>query len=128
MQNEPPKNRKTECVFTTSNEKTIRPRPGGAVDTTDMKQPPDRLLDSRGTGTDVPSCSRAGHGVRDMHIPLVAHALAVPSTPRASQSTRLFARWPTPMRSPIVLNCSWWYSWPLLSAVVIWLCEHFQLE
>ena len=53
-----------------------------------MKPPPDRLLDLRGTGTDVPAFNRAPYGVRGAHIFTVATALALLSTTLAWQFTR----------------------------------------
>ena len=94
----------------------------------DMKPPPDRQLDIRGTGTDVPSVSGHGHGVRGAHIFIVATVLAAVSTTLAWQFTRLFGKWATPLRTLIILNCSWWYFWALLAPVVIWLSERFRFE
>ena len=93
-----------------------------------MKPPPDRLLDIRGTGTDVPALGRARHGVRGIHILLVATVLALLSTTLAWQFTRLFGKWPTPLRTLIVLNVSWWYFWAFLAPLVIWLSQRFPFE
>ena len=93
-----------------------------------MKPPPDRLLDIQGTGTDVPAWSHISHGVRGIHILLVATGLALLSTTLAWQFTRLFGKWPTAFRTLVVLNFSWWYFWALAAPVVIWLSEHFRFE
>ena len=93
-----------------------------------MKPPPDRLLDLRGTGTDVPAFNRAPHGVRGAHILTVATALALLSTTLAWQFTQLFAKSPTPLNTLIVLNFSWWYFWALMAPEVMWLARRFQFE
>jgi two-component system LytT family sensor kinase len=93
-----------------------------------MKPPPDRLLDIRGTGTDVPAFNRSPHGVRGSHILIVATALGLLSTTLAWQFTQLFARSPTPLSTLIVLNFSWWYFWALMAPVVMWLARRFQFE
>jgi signal transduction histidine kinase len=93
-----------------------------------MKPPPDRLLDIRGTGTDVPAFGLPPHGVRGGHILAVATGLALLSTTLAWQFTQLFAKAPTPLNTLIVLNFSWWYFWALMAPVVMWLARRFQFE
>ena len=93
-----------------------------------MKPPSDRLLDIRGTGTDVPALARPQYGVRRLHIVLVATGLALLSTTLAWQFTRLFGKYPTPLYTLVVLNFSWWYFWALMAPAVVWLSQHFQFE
>ena len=93
-----------------------------------MKPPPDRLLDFHGTGTDVPAWGPAHHGVRGLHIVLVATLLAILSTTLAWQFTRLFGKWPTPLGTLVALNFSWWYFWALLAPAVLWLSRRFRFE
>ena len=52
-----------------------------------MKPPPDRLLDIRGTGTDLPPRLRPKYGVGWMHVLVVATALGLLSTTLAWQFT-----------------------------------------
>ena len=92
-----------------------------------MKPPPDRLLDLRGTGTDVPALARPRYGVRWRHVLLVATALGLLSTTLAWQFTRIFGK-PTPLYTLVLLNFSWWYFWAAMAPTVVWLSQHFQFE
>jgi two-component system, LytTR family, sensor kinase len=76
----------------------------------------------------VPAWVRGRHGVRGVHILIVATGLALLSTTLAWQFTRLFGKWSTPLSTLFVLNFSWWYFWALMAPVVIWLSQHFQFE
>jgi len=93
-----------------------------------MKPPPDRLLDIRGTGTDVPALGRPKYGVGWPSVLLVATFLALLSTTLAWQFTRHFGKSPTPFRTLFVLNFSWWYFWALMAPGVIWLSQHCRIE
>jgi signal transduction histidine kinase len=93
-----------------------------------MKPPSDRLLDIRGTGTDVPALGLRKYSVRWPHALLVATCLAMLSTTLAWQSTRLFGKWPTPFNTVAALNVSWWYLWALMAPTVVWLSQHFRVE
>ncbi|MGH9370064.1 MAG: sensor histidine kinase [Vicinamibacterales bacterium] len=93
-----------------------------------MRPPSDRLLDTRGTGTDLPALARPKYGVSWPHVLLVATALALLSTTLAWQFTRMFGKKPMPLSTLIVLNCSWWYIWALMAPMVVWLSQHFRAE
>jgi two-component system, LytTR family, sensor kinase len=93
-----------------------------------MKPPDDRLLDIRGTGTDVPSIGRPKYGVRWRHVLIVATALGLLSTTLAWQFTVLFGKKPMPLSTLIVLNFSWWYLWALMAPSIVWVAQHFKME
>ena len=89
-----------------------------------MKPPPDRLLDIRGTGTDVPPRPRPKYGVRWMHVFVVATALGLLSTTLAWQFTRFVGKWPASLGALVLLNFAWWYLWALMAPSVVWLAQH----
>ena len=91
-----------------------------------MKPPPDRFLDIRGTGTDLPSRPRPKYGVGWLHVFVVATALGVLSTIMAWQFTRFIGKWPTSLGTLIILNFAWWYLWALMAPSVVWLAQHAQ--
>jgi signal transduction histidine kinase len=91
-----------------------------------MKPPPDRFLDIRGTGADLPPRPRPKYGVRWMHVFVVATALGVLSTTLAWQFTRFIGKWPASLGTLIVLNFAWWYLWALMAPSVVWLAQHVQ--
>jgi signal transduction histidine kinase len=93
-----------------------------------MKPPPDRLLDIRGTGTDVPVLGHAQWGVKLLPALLVATALGAMSTTLAWQFTRVFGKWPMPFEQLVLLNFTWWYLWGLMAPGIVWLSQHFQFE
>src|SRR5687768_17132782 len=92
-----------------------------------MKPPPDRFLDVRGTGTDLPARTRPHYGVGWMHVFLVATGLGLLSTTMAWQFTRFFGKWPAAPSSLVILNFTWWYLWALTAPAVVWLSQHFQV-
>ena len=89
-----------------------------------MKPPPDRLLDHRGTGTDLPPRPRPKYGVRWLHVFVVATALGLLSTTLAWQFTRFVGKWPASLGMLVVLNFAWWYLWALMAPSVVWLAQH----
>jgi two-component system LytT family sensor kinase len=91
-----------------------------------MKPPPDRLLDIRGTGTDLPPRPRPKYGVGWTHVFVVATALGLLSTTLAWQFTRFVGKWPTSLGTLIILNFAWWYLWALMAPSVVWLAQHVQ--
>ncbi len=91
-----------------------------------MKPPPDRLLDIRGTGTDLPPRLRPKYGVGWMHVFVVATALGLLSTTLAWQFTRFIGKWPASLGTLVILNFAWWYLWALMAPSVVWLAQHVQ--
>jgi len=89
-----------------------------------MKPPPDRLLDIRGTGTDLPPRLRPRYGVGWMHVFVVATALGLLSTTLAWQFTRFVGKWPASVGMLVILNFAWWYLWALMAPSVVWLAQH----
>lgn len=92
-----------------------------------MKPPPDRRLDLQGSGTDLPAPTRPQYGVRWLHVLVVATALGCLSTTLAWQFTRLLGKWTTPLSTLVILNFAWWYLWAVMTPVVVWLSQHFQI-
>jgi two-component system, LytTR family, sensor kinase len=91
-----------------------------------MKPPPDRLLDTRGTGTDLPPRLRPKYGVGWTHVFVVATALGLLSTTLAWQFTRFVGKWPASLGTLVILNFAWWYLWALMAPSVVWLAQHVQ--
>ena len=91
-----------------------------------MKPPPDRLLDLRGTGTDLPPRLRPKYGVGWTHVFVVATALGLLSTTLAWQFTRFVGKWPASLGTLVILNFAWWYLWALMAPSVVWLAQHVQ--
>jgi signal transduction histidine kinase len=91
-----------------------------------MKPPPDRLLDIRGTGTDLPPRLRPKYGVGWTHVFVVATALGLLSTTLAWQFTRFVGKWPASLGTLVILNFAWWYLWALMAPSVVWLAQHVQ--
>ena len=89
-----------------------------------MKPPPDRALDIRGTGTDLPPRLRPKYGVEWMHVFVVATALGLLSTTLAWQFTRFVGKWPASVGMLVILNFAWWYLWALMAPSVVWLAQH----
>jgi two-component system, LytTR family, sensor kinase len=89
-----------------------------------MKPPPDRLLDIRGTGTDLPPRPRPKYGIGWTHVFVVATALGLLSTTLAWQFTRFVGKWPTSLETLVILNFAWWYLWALMAPAVVWLAQH----
>ena len=89
-----------------------------------MKPPPDRLLDIRGTGTDLPPRLRPKYGVGWTHVFVVATALGLLSTTLAWQFTRFVGKWPASVGMLVILNFALWYLWALMAPSVVWLAQH----
>jgi hypothetical protein len=89
-----------------------------------MKPPPDRFLDIRGTGTDLPPRPRPRYGVGWTHVFVVATALGLLSTTLAWQFTRFVGKWPTSLGTLVILNFAWWYLWALMAPSVVWVAQH----
>jgi two-component system, LytTR family, sensor kinase len=92
-----------------------------------MKPPPDRRLDMRGTGTDLPAPARPQYGVRWLHVWIVATALGCLSTTLAWQFTRILGKWPAPLGTLVILNFAWWYLWAFMAPSVVWLSQHVPI-
>ena len=92
-----------------------------------MKPPPDQLLDTRGTRTDLPARTQPKYGVGGWQIFAGATALGLLSTTLAWQFTRFFGKWSTSPAALIILNFAWWYVWALMAPAVVWLAQHFQV-
>src|SRR5215204_5914192 len=92
-----------------------------------MKPPPDRLLDIRGTGTDMPPRPRPKYGVGWLHVFVVATALGLLSTTLAWQFTRILGKWPAPLGTLVILNFAWWYLWAFMAPSVVWLSQHVPI-
>jgi two-component system, LytTR family, sensor kinase len=91
-----------------------------------MKPPPDRLLDLRGTGADLPVRTRPKYGVGWLPVFIVATALGILSTTLAWQFTRFVGKWPTSLGTLVILNFAWWYLWAAMAPSVVWLAQHVQ--
>jgi len=91
-----------------------------------MKPPPDRLLDLRGTGADLPARTVPKYGVRWLHVFVVATLLGVLSTTMAWQFTRFIGKWPASLGTLVILNFAWWYLWAWMAPAVVWLSQHVQ--
>jgi two-component system, LytTR family, sensor kinase len=92
-----------------------------------MKPPADQVLDSRGTGTDVPARTRPRYGVRWPLVLLVACVLTVVSTTFAWNFTRALGR-PGTWRTLLILNSAYWFMWALATPCIVWLSQHFRFE
>ena len=93
-----------------------------------MKPPADRQLDTQGAGTDVPIVGRLRYGVRWPIVFLVATILGTLSSALAWNFTQSLGKAGPPLRTLIVLNCSYWYIWALFTPWIVWLSQHFRLE
>jgi two-component system, LytTR family, sensor kinase len=92
-----------------------------------MKPPADRLLDARGTGTDLPAPPRPRYGVQRSFIFLVATILAAISTLFAFQFTKALGR-PPSLGTLVLLNFAYWYLWALVTPAIVFLSQHFRFE
>ena len=93
-----------------------------------MKPPADRQLDTRGAGTDVPIVGRPRYGVGWPIVFVVATALGTLSSALGWQFAQSLGRPGPPLRTLIVLHCSYWYVWALFTPSIVWLSQHFRLE
>jgi two-component system LytT family sensor kinase len=92
-----------------------------------MQPPADRLLDARGTGTDLPAPPRPRYGVRRSIIFLVATILALVSTAFAFQFTKAIGR-PPSLGTLAILNFAYWYLWAVVTPAIVFLSQHFRFE
>jgi len=92
-----------------------------------MRPPPDRRLDLRGAGTDVPVIT-APRSILRWHFVLgVATLLGVMSTTLAVQFTHAMGQSPK-WQWLLLLNCTYWYVWALFTPSIVWLSQRFRLE
>ena len=103
------------------------PAPAGRPFVTPMKPPADRLLDVRGTGTDLPAPPRPRYGVRRSIVFLVATILAIVSTTFAFQFTKAIGR-PPALGTLVILNFAYWYFWAIVTPAIVFLSQHFRFE
>ena len=103
------------------------PAPAGRSFITSMKPPADRLLDHRGTGTDLPAPPRLRYGVQRSVVFLVATILAAISTTFAFQFTKAIGR-PPSLGTLLILNFAYWYLWALVTPAIVFLSQHFRFE
>ena len=93
-----------------------------------MKPPPDRLLDLRGTGTDLPARTRPRYGVQWTFVLLTATLLGLFSSGLAWQLTRSMGKPLVYWQSLVILNCIYWYVWAAFTPAIVWLSQHFRFE
>jgi two-component system LytT family sensor kinase len=68
------------------------------------------------------------YGVRWPLIFLTATILGLVSTALAWQFTRSLGKPVTYWRSLVILNCTYWYVWAIVTPAIVWLSQHFRLE
>ncbi len=93
-----------------------------------MKPPSDLKFDVRGSGTDVPTVAPPRYGLHWSIVFLAATFLALLSSVLAWQFTVTLGKIPTPWRTIVILNSSYWYLWALFSPAIIWLSQHYRFE
>jgi two-component system, LytTR family, sensor kinase len=93
-----------------------------------MKPPPDRLLDLRGVGTDVPAATPPRHGLPWSIVFLAATLLGLMSSILAWRFTVSLGHAPTHWRTLVILNTSYWYLWAVFTPAIIWLSQRFRFE
>jgi signal transduction histidine kinase len=93
-----------------------------------MKPPPDRHLDIRGTGSDLPAPTRPRYGLRWPVVFLVATVLGLVSSTLAWQLTRAMGKPGTAFSTLLILNYAYWYLWAALTPAIVWLSQHCRFE
>jgi signal transduction histidine kinase len=91
--------------------------------------PPNVLrLDNGHAATDLPVRTQLRYGLRWHLVFAVATLLAILSSGLALQFTRTLGRPVEHWRSLVILNCSYWYLWALVTPAIVWLSQHFRFE
>jgi two-component system, LytTR family, sensor kinase len=93
-----------------------------------MKPPPDRKLDLRGGGTDLPAATPPRYGLPWSIVFVAATLLGLLSSTLAWQFTVSTGRYPANWRTLLILNTTYWYLWALFTPAIIWLSQHFRFE
>jgi two-component system, LytTR family, sensor kinase len=93
-----------------------------------MKPPAHSQFDTRGAGTDLPIVGRPRYGLRWPIVLVVATALGALSSALAWQVGQSLGKEAPPLRTLVLLNCSYWYVWALFTPAIVWLSQHFRLE
>jgi two-component system LytT family sensor kinase len=94
-----------------------------------MKPPADLRLDLRGVGTDLPvAVPPKRYGVRWSIALLVAAALSALSSTLAYQLTLSLGKEMPDLRTLVILNSVYWFTWALFTPTIVWLSQHFRFE
>jgi two-component system, LytTR family, sensor kinase len=93
-----------------------------------MKPPADRLLDLRGSGTDLPASAPLRYGVHWSVVFIGATLLGLFSSLLAWQFTISKGQSVSYWRTLVILNTTYWYAWALFTPVIVWLSQHFRFE
>jgi hypothetical protein len=93
-----------------------------------MKPPPDRRLDLRGAGTDLPIRVQPRYGVNWSLIFLAATVMGVISAILSWRLTVSLGQSTTYWRWLVIVNCAYWYILAAMSPAIVWLSQHFRFE
>ncbi len=92
-----------------------------------MKPPADRRLDLNGTGVDLPAPPRPRYGLSSRVVIAVAGLLSALTSILAAQAATQGGH-STEWLPLVAVNCSYWFTWALLTPAVVWLSQHFRFE